>query len=640
MAWNDNLAGDHLNIAGSNNSPLRVLAGPGTGKTFALMRRISRLLEQGANPRRILVSTFTRTAAKDLESSLAQLGSPGVGQVRAGTLHSLSFSILSRAEVLEITGRNPRPLMEFEQRFLIEDLCHSSALNVRDCKEKLRAFNAAWARLQQDQPGWLAAPGDRAFDIALRGWLVFHQTMLIGELVPECRRYLNGNPECTERRAFDHVLVDEYQDLNRAEQEVLDLLAANGTLTVIGDENQSIYSFKHAHPEGIVNFNVTHANTTNHSLTVCQRCPQKLVEMSNALLVAGDPDARQLTFDPNKPAAEVHIVQWSSIQEEAMGIAAMIRRRIDTGALRPGEVLVLAQRRQFGYAIRDALAAVGVPAHSFFSEQELDGNPMKAGEHDAQRAFTLLTLLASPNDPVALRSWCGFGSTSLRAGGWSKIVSHSRETGISIRAILERLADDKITLSHTKPVVNAFKQLCAAEQECAGLVGRSLLDAVFPPAAEWSEPLRTLAESVESDDYPAIDLLEAVRSGITQPEMPVETTYVRIMSLHKSKGLTADFVAVAGLVEGIVPSAPDDRKTPEEQARKLQEDRRVFYVAITRARKILLLSSVINLPIDIAMKMRALGRNAGGVVRTHPSRFLDQLGPTAPHPIAGRDLPA
>ena len=636
--WNDNIEGDHLTIAGTPATPLRVLAGPGTGKTYALMRRIQRLIEEGADPSRILVSTFTRTAAKDLESELAKLGVQGADKVRAGTLHALSFGILSREEVLPITGRNPRPLMDFETRFLVEDLCSETGLDVDECKAMLRTFNAAWARVQNDTPGWLDDADDQNFDTALRNWLTAHKAMLIGELVPECRKYLKGNPLCADRSAFDHVLVDEFQDLNRAEQEVLELLAEKGTLTIIGDDNQSIYSFKHAHPEGIVDFHQSHPATTSHSLTVCQRCPTDVVAISNALLVSGDAKARQLQPHPKKGAGEVHIVQWPSITEEASGLASIIKKRVDAGKLKPGKILILAQRRQFGYAIRDALIAAGVPAHSFFSEQELDGNPKLKDDYEAQEAFTLLTLLAAPNDPAALRCWCGFGSSSLRSGEWKRMSAYADASHLGLREVMEKLAGKQVAVPHTTGIVARYKALKAREAACAGLTGAKLLDAVFPVAADWSEPLRALADGIEEKDYSAEDLVDAVRSGVVQPEMPVETDYVRIMSLHKSKGLTADFVAVVGLLEGIVPSTPNPKKTAAEQARQAQEDRRVFYVAITRPRETLFLSSVTHLSMKDGMKMRVQGNAGRGVIRTFPSRFLSQLGPKAPAPVNGNTL--
>ena len=108
--------------------------------------------------------------------------------------------------------------------------------------------------------------------------------MLIGELVPETLRYLRDNPASPDRTASRNVLVDEYQDLNRAEQVLLDLLCHHGALTVVGDEDQSIYSFKFAHPEGISQFDRFHPNTHDEGLEECRRCPRLVVQMANALI--------------------------------------------------------------------------------------------------------------------------------------------------------------------------------------------------------------------------------------------------------------------------------------------------------------------------------------------------------------------
>ncbi|HBR09755.1 TPA: hypothetical protein DD712_00660 [Candidatus Acetothermia bacterium] len=338
-------------IVETNATFLRVLAGPGTGKTYALTRRVARLFRDGAAPERMLVCTFTRTAARDLETELSHLGVEGVDKINTGTIHSFCFHLLAQSDDLELTGRVPRALLSFEECFLLEDLKGMGFGGIRDRRKRLQVFNAAWARLQTDDPGWPQDPVDRTFQLILLGWLRFHEAMLIGELVPETLRYLRDNPLSPYRRAFDHVLVDEYQDLNRAEQVLLDLLAEGGTLTVIGDEDQSIYSFKYAHREGISQFAIFHPNTHDEDLIECRRCPHIIVEMANELIATnGNRESRTLRVRPENPEGEVYVLQWRSIEEEAGGIAEFIRTRLDAGDIEAGRILVLAPRRQFGYA--------------------------------------------------------------------------------------------------------------------------------------------------------------------------------------------------------------------------------------------------------------------------------------------------
>jgi DNA helicase-2/ATP-dependent DNA helicase PcrA len=636
MPWNDGLQGQALQIAATPNSPLCVVAGPGTGKTFALMRRLTRLIEvDGADAERILACTFTRTAAEDITRAVANLGVAGADDIATATVHGLCFSMLSREDVLAATGRVPRPLLRFEERFLLQDISKAGLGGIRDCGKTLRAFSAAWARLQHEEPGWPNDQRDQAFQAALIAWLRFHRAMLIGELIPEGIKYLRLNAQSPFRTAFDHVLVDEYQDLNRAEQELIDLLS-NGSLVVIGDEDQSIYSFKYAHPEGIVQFPVSHANTESAGLDECRRCPHRVVAMANALIAHNvTRSARQLRPFPGNPQGEIINVQWRGIDDEASGIARFISTRIAAGTVQPGNILVLAPRREFGYAVRDALVGPGVPAHSFFSEQLLDGDPKQIDDCKAQQALVLLILAGSQDDRVALRCWCGLGHNTLADGAWAKLRSHCEHTGDTPWQGLTKLAAGQIRLPHTQYLVDRFNALTAELGRIGNLRGDALIDAVLPGAEEWAVPLRELSNHIEEEDFDAAALCDAIRRNISQPEMPTNVDYVRVMSLHKSKGLTAELVIIAGCLDGLMPAIDDDA-TPDEQTRAVEEQRRLFYVAVTRTKQTLLLSSVSGLPTAMAFRMRArTNRTVHGIARTVTSRYVHELGPQCPAAITG-----
>lgn len=639
MRWNAGLTGQALQIAQTTNSPVWVAAGPGTGKTFALMRRLARLLEvDHAAPDRILVCTFTRTAAGDLARAVADLGIAGTDEVKAQTIHAFCFSMLSRQEILEATGRVPRPLLQCEERFLREDLSHAGLGGVRECGKKLKAFSAAWARLQHEQPGWPTDGADQQFQTALQSWLLFHRAMLIGELIPEGLKYLRLNPDSPYRAAFDHVLVDEYQDLNRAEQQLVEFMA-NGSFIVIGDEDQSVYSFKHAHPEGIVEFPQTHPTTERAQLDECRRCPRRVVEMANSLIANNTTRSnRSLRPFPGNPDGEIFSVQWANMQQEAEGIARFIKTRVDAESVIPGNVLVLAPRREFGYLVRDELQKLEVSAHSFFSEELLEGDPKDANDCQAQRALALLILLADPEDSVALRCWCGFGSNSLNANAWAKLRTHCEQNGQTPWQALEQLEAGSLVIAYTAPLVERFTALKTELTRLRALNGGDLAAAVFPADQEWAKPLAELKDYVEEEEFGARELVDAVRRHIAQPELPTNVDYVRVMSLHKSKGLTADMVVVVGCLEGLMPSI-DQRAPRAEQTRSLEEQRRLFYVAITRTKGVLVLSSVSNLPTKVAHRMRAQVRQTRG--RTAPtitSRFIAELGRECPAGITGNDF--
>jgi DNA helicase-2/ATP-dependent DNA helicase PcrA len=634
MPWNDGLIGPALRVAANRNSPLRVVAGPGTGKTFALMRRAARLIEEGTNPRRILVCTFTRTAADDLSREILNLGVTGANNIVAGTLHAFCFRFLAREDAFSDTGRFPRPLLDFETRFMLEDLKQQGLGGIRECRKRLDAFNAAWARLQSEEPGWPQEISDRRFHQILVNWLVFHRCMLVGELIPEAYHYLRNNPTCPERVTFDHVLVDEYQDLNKAEQTILDLLSGNGTLTVVGDEDQSIYSFKYAHPEGIAEFSQYHNNTFDETLLECRRCPQLVVDIANDLISHNlSRSPRTLTCLDENPEGEVYIVQWNSLQEEANGIAQFVNNRVNSGQVDPGKVLILAPRRQLGYAVRDALNDLGTHSHSFFNEEVFDGMPQNLQESMTQQAFTLLTLLANPEDIVALRCWCGYGSNTLRSGSWSRIHNYCVTNDLSPKQVLEQLSTNSLRIANTNQIIMRFRDLQNQLQQLQNLQGQELIDSIFPEE-DWASKLRGYAQIDEEDTCDAQALLERLKTKIIQPELPTDVEYVRVMSLHKSKGLTGDMVIVLGCIAGMIRGVIPQDVNPADQQRFIEEQRRLFFVALTRTRQTLILSGVSSLPRDMAHRMRVPVRGGDATyARTRASMFISEIESSAPHPI-------
>ena len=206
-------------------------------------------------------------------------------------------------------------------------------------------------------------------------------------------------------------------------------------------------------------------------------------------------------------------------------------------------------------------------------------------------------------------------------------------SGESPWGTLERLASGDLTIPDTGKIVERFRELQARLARLESLRGQALVDSVFPKNHEWADSIRSLASLIEGDAFDAKELHESLRTRITQPELPTDVDYVRVMSLHKSKGLTADVVAVVGCIEGLVPTLPQDTLN---QADLLDEQRRLFYVAVTRTRQTLILSSVTQLPSKLAYKMGAqVRRNNRGNAPTIASRFLHELGPELPAAVRG-----
>jgi DNA helicase-2/ATP-dependent DNA helicase PcrA len=643
VPWDDDLEGTARDIAATPDSPLRVMAGPGTGKSFALKRRVARLLEEGIPPRRVLAVTFTRNAARLLKDDLDALGSPGADAVQAGTLHSYCFALLNRDEVLQNLGRSPRPIvtfaksrsLQYEAAPMLADIRRQGVFGgQREATKRVWAFEAAWARLESDQPGWPADPTDRAFHDSLGAWLRFHRAMLIGEVVPEALRYLRNNPAADALTAFDHVLVDEYQDLNRAEQDLVDLLGAGGSTSLVGDVDQSIYQFRHANPEGIEDFDTRHPGTHDEVLDECRRCPTSVVSMADHLIRenhVGDAVPR-LRPKPGNPVGEVAVVQWSSQEEEVAGIAQAVQNLVRVEHYLPQDILVLTPRRMIGYRIRNRLRAAAIPVHSFYHEEALEART-------AQRAFNLLTLLAVPDDPIALRWRLGDGHASWNASRYERLMHACEASGNTPFDTLTAAAAGAVSSAGIEDLVLRFGVL---RRELDGLTGLSLpelVDHLFPDGDDDFSALRESALlGIEALDS-AADLHDRIRGQITQPDMPESGEFVRIMSLHKSKGLTSKAVIVNACIEGLIPFRDDDEPIAEQQ-RTLAEQRRLFYVAMTRCTERLVLSSFTSVDRRLALQIGAvLGPGGGRWARCLASRFLNELGPDAPHAIRGSAWP-
>lgn len=636
MPWDIGLTGVAREIAACNDSPLRVIAGPGTGKSFALKRRVARLLEDGTTPSRILAVTFTRNAAADLLQDLRALEIAGCERIWVGTLHAFCYALLMKREVLEILGRVPRPIlffnragvMQFEGAPLLADVCRITGFGKRDATKTVRAFEAAWARLQDQEPGWALGQNDMVFHDALIQWLVFHEAILIGELIPLALQYLRDNPACLERTAFDHVLVDEFQDLNKAEQVLIDFLAESCCQLVVGDPDQSIYSFRYAHPEGIVQFSSTHPGTREETLIDCRRCPTRVVEIAAHLIQANYPASvgRRLNSCPQSIEGEVNIVQWLNLDDEARGIAEFCKHLVTVRGCEAKDILILCPRRLIGYGIRDALLGQNIPAHSFYYEEALE--PL-----EAQTRFALLSLLCNNKDRVALRYWLGLGSNSWNAQSYANLRIHCEHTGQSTFDAMLSVRAGELQLSRSGPLLNRFNLLIDELSQLEGVRGHALFDRLFPEGYDWSGSLRDTILRITDDTEPS-EILDLLRNQVTQPEKPEDGDFIRVMSLHKSKGLTSRVVIIVGCIEGLCP-ASESGLTPMEKRQLIEEQRRLFYVATTRCTETLVLSSVIGIEKRTAYKIGAIVSGRGEFGRTLTSRFISELGPGAPRPIDG-----
>ncbi len=635
MSWDDGITGPHRDIAASDVPRIAVLAGPGTGKTqFGLMRRVVRLLEQGVPGHRILLLSFTRVAAADLRDKVAQLEVDGIADVRATTLHGYCFGLLQRDSVLAITGRTPRILLNHERDLMLRDI-GGDFDDIHQRRRLLEAFVAGWARGVEEHPGLAGTPEDRAFEHAVMRWLLEHRAMLIGEVVPEAYRYLSTNPAADELTAFDHVIVDEYQDLNLLEQRLLDTLARHASLCVAGDDDQSIYRVRYANPEGIRTF-LARDDVEPHSIQVCGRCPSNVLAMANSLIrQAPGRDKPDLTPLEEGSAGTTAIVQWQDVATEIDGIVSAIAADVGSERRQAGDILVLTNWRQIGERIRARLIELEIPARSFFTEEEVKTS-------EAQEALALLRLVVNPDDAPAIRVLVGLGDNEGRCGAYQRVLQVARQGSQTPAHVLARIAQGE-KLATVPALAKRFVHATARAAQLRELEPEELVDALFPEGQESTADLRATAlDALVEEGADVTGLLDAVLAAVTQDDVPQNPDFVRIMSLHKSKGLTSPAVYIVGAVDGVLPTVRSD--APDEVAAAIEEGRRLFYVAVTRAKHELIISGAASMALADAKQrgVRIDNRSVRKiddrlVARTLASPYLAELGPSAPKPQRGTD---
>lgn len=630
MLWNDGLKPPFLNVAQYSGSPLRVLAGPGTGKTFSIMKRVERLMEEEDNLQSILLVTFTRMAATDLSRKVSELGNQKGISLKATTLHSLSFSILNKEQVIEATSRTPRPLLRFEMDPLLYDLKGQGLGGIRYLEKNIRAYESAWARLQREEPGWAQSDEDKQFECVLLSWLKFHKSMLIGELIPITLNYLRNNPASPYYKKYQHVIVDEFQDLNKAEQVLIRYLIENpNNICVAGDDDQSIYAFKYANPEGIKEFNKDYPNTHDEVLTECRRCPKIIVKVANELIDKNNRYPKKLSEKKDNIEGEIAIIQWEGLKKEAEGIGKIVKHFIEREGIFPGEVLILAQRQQIAKYIEEEIKKYNIPVINYYNSNFFNNNVSK-------ERFVILTLLAYPHDRVALRWWLGKDSKKWHASSYSKLWLYCEKTNETPREALEKLKNGMLNISGIQSLLERYKKLTQIIEKAQEKTGIDLINILFPEPMKECKDLRASAIRVidENENISAKDLVDKLREEIIHPEIPLQRNEVSIMSLHKAKGLEADLVIIPACVQGLIPSIDRD-KTSDEQRRELEENRRLFYVGITRTKKVLILSSFLWMNIGQAKKMKIHYTVSKNLAKVQSSQFLGELGSRCPKAIKG-----
>ena len=354
-------------IARDGAPQVRLVAGPGTGKSHTIEKRTAFLLLGGSIPANLYIISFTRATCAELSGRIQKFCSTlpcaaVASQVRVSTMHSLALRILRLANLLSSYPSTPIIMDDWEQGMVYDSELASILGCSRSRAAQIRlAHDAQWQTLD---PQYLNQA--KITPAEIQGFNAFHASrtnlyscVLPGEVIFKCVEALQlGVLQPSQLPQIDHLIVDEFQDLNACDQEFVRLLASNGAfLFVAGDDDQSIYSFRHANPDGIVQFQNVYPACATHVLTDCFRCTPTILKAATKLISYNPnriPKNLNSLYGSASPPVQGKLFVWSfsTAQEEARAIAESCLALRDAGMKgREDEILILIANRRVQLAI-------------------------------------------------------------------------------------------------------------------------------------------------------------------------------------------------------------------------------------------------------------------------------------------------
>lgn len=300
---------------------------------------------------------------------------------------------------------------------------------------------------------------------------------------------------------------------------------------------------------------------------------------------------------------KVRSVQWKNFDAEVSGITDFAKALLDSGRYKPSDILILSPRRMLAYKIKDSLIGKDLQAHSFFHEEAIESQL-------SQRSITLLNLKIKPDDRIALRFWLGMDSKDWRARQYKILCDEAKRRNISVRELLDLVSSNRLNIKNITQIKKAYIELLGNLETLKEKSVLELINILFPEESDDTKILReaSLVFLEANEDASVKELWEHLESMITQPETPEHGDYIRIMSLHKSKGLTSRVTIITNCIEGLIP-----RREKNAREELLPEQRRLFYVAMTRAKEYLVISSFLEIDKQLA---RNIGVQFGNSTRS------------------------
>ena len=599
------------------DGPSLVIAGAGSGKTRVLTYKIAHLLEQGLSPYYILALTFTNKAAREMKSRIAELvGEKKARRLWMGTFHAI-FSRILRNEAEAIGFQSNYTIFDSADsknliRLIIKDMnldeklykpggVHSQISRAKNSLISPKMYAQNSEILQYDR----MAKRPMIFEIYQRyqNRLRSGNSMDFDDLLVFTNVLFRDHPEILEkyRNQFQYILVDEYQDTNFAQHLIVKQLAdAHNRVCVVGDDAQSIYSFRGANIDNILKFKSNYPDTRIFKLEQNYRSTKNIVNAANSLIKKNTEQIFKDVFSENEEGDKIEILSAFSDFEEGLIVSNKIARMRLEAHAKFSDFAILYRTNAQSRIFEEALRKKNIPYRiygglSFYQRKEI------------KDTISYFRLIVNPNDEEAFRRIINYPTRGIGNVTVSKISSAAQLHNVSLWQVLaapleynlninagtsRKLADFHSLISEfiaQHDTLTAF-ELAQKVIKNTGIANEAYSDMTpegMSRAQNIQELLNAMNEFVETraeqgdENVQLVDFLSEV-SLLTDQDTDKEAgnEKVTLMTVHAAKGLEFEHVFVVGMEEDLFPSG-----MVKSEMRGLEEERRLFYVAVTRAKK-------------------------------------------------------
>ena len=585
--------------------PVLILAGAGSGKTRVLTHRVAYLIErEGVAPYNILAITFTNKAAGEMRERVDKIVGFGAEQVWVATFHSTCVRILRR--YIDRIGYDTNFTIydTDDQKGIMKEVCKKLQIDTKTLKERtiLNAISSAKNELtdpvEYEKQNGFDYNGGRIARAYREYQAVLHKNNALDfdDLIMKTVELFRADPDVLNnyQERFRYIMVDEYQDTNTAQFELIRLLADKyRNLCVVGDDDQSIYKFRGANIHNILDFEKVYPEACVIKLEQNYRSTQTVLDAANAVIKNNRGRKDKALWTEKKDGSRIHLRQFDTAYEEAEYIADDVAHKVREGAAQYGECAVLYRTNAQARLLEERFIMEGIPydvvgATNFYARREI------------KDVLAYLKTIDNGRDDVAVKRIINVPKRGIGASTILRVQAYADEKQISFYDAL-READRITTIGRSAAKLEPFVTMMQAfrsKQEFYSLTE------LVKDVLEVTGYVRELEESGEEDAADRIENIDELISKVTDYEETGEEptlsgfleevalvsdidrvgeddNRVLLMTLHSAKGLEFSQVYLAGMEDGIFPSY---MTIVSDDPMEIEEERRLAYVGITRAK--------------------------------------------------------